>query len=205
MSSPGRLAAAAALCALLAGWMTFSYAGRADRAAGQDRTVVATARPLTAGEHIDDREVAALKLVRLPQSSAPPDAIADPAELAGRAAIVDLPAGSLLTSAVLAKQGSPGGAERLRAGERALTVEVVVSPLGTQLAPGARVDLFASGFGGGQGTAEVLSGAEVLASEADPSGTRSRATLRLAAGQVAAVVRADVFARELRAVVAAGR
>jgi hypothetical protein len=89
---------------------------------------------------------------------------------------------------------------KLRPAERALTVDVVVSPTGQTHAAGNRIDLYASGFGGDQRTETLIAGAEVLAVAEGPQADRARATVRLASTQVAAVVRADVFAHELRAV-----
>ncbi|MFT4048666.1 MAG: SAF domain-containing protein [Solirubrobacterales bacterium] len=204
MSPQARTLAAAGICAALAGWLTFSYTGRAARGDGPATAVVVTTRAVSAGDRFDDAALATLAVRLLPRRFAPAGALGDPAEAAGTRAIADLPAGSYVTAALLAGTDSSSRAAKLRPGERALTVDVLVSPAGDQLAAGDRVDLFASGFGGGQATNEVLAGAEVLAAQEGAQG-RSFATLRLAAAQVGPVIRADVFARELRAVVVGGR
>jgi hypothetical protein len=109
-------------------------------------------------------------------------------------------AGAYLTRGVLSGGEQPEGRFKLRANERALSVDVVVAPAGEQLSAGDRIDLYASGYGGNQRTEALISGAEVLDSNAGTQQDRARATIRLSSDQVAAVVRADVFAHELRAV-----
>jgi hypothetical protein len=60
--------------------------------------------------------------------------------------------------------------------------------------------LLSSGVGGANQTSLLLSGAEVLAIDAAARGDQARITLRTTAEQAIALIRADVFARELRAV-----
>jgi hypothetical protein len=57
-----------------------------------------------------------------------------------------------------------------------------------------------SGTGGSQQTSLLLSGAEVVAVDDTARGDAQRITLRVAQSQAASVIRADVFARELRAI-----
>lgn len=199
MSRSARLTAAAVCCALLAGWLTYRYTGSVapDPASA---TVVVTSRELAAGSRISEAQMTALAVRRIPRTYLPTGAITDPAEAAGRRVALALPAGSYLTDAALTGGGALGRAGRLRAGERALTVDTVVAPAADELAAGDRVDLFASGIGGGQATDELITGAELLGIEPGADSGRARATLRLSAEQVSAVIRADVFARELRAV-----
>lgn len=200
MSSHARLALAAAACALLAGWLTFNYAAKADRRDGPRVTVLVAARELKAGSAVDEAVAGALESRSVPARFAPPDALTDPADAIGARVVGDLAAGSYVTRSALAGGSADAPAFRLRTGERAVTVDVTVSPAGSLLAAGDRVDLFASGFGGDEHTTELLDGAEVLQADESGDSGRSRATLRLAAAQVAPVIRADVFAHELRAV-----
>jgi Flp pilus assembly protein CpaB len=200
MNRASKFAVAAAGCALLAGWMTYSYTGSAAKGDGPSRGVLATARPLQRGELIRAEDLSAFEQRSIPERFAPPDALELPEDAAGKRAQVDLPAGALLTSALLAGGEGADAGIALRKGERAVSVEVVVSPAGRELAAGDRVDLYASGYGGDQRTEQLIAGAEVLALDDGPSTGRPRATIRLANAQVAPVVRADVFAHELRAV-----
>ena len=132
---------------------------------------------------------------------APPDALSDPTEAIGERLQAPVPAGGFVTRSLLSGADSAPERFKLRPSERAITVDAVISPTGEQLRTGDRVDLYASGFGGDQRTVALISGAEVLAAEDSAAAGRARATLRLARDQVAGVVRADVFAHELRAVV----
>lgn len=199
MSAHARFGLAAAICALAAASLTFGYSGRSERAGGPPISVVVAPQGLKAGEAIDEAS-AALATRRIPSGYAPPDALTDPVEAAGARVVAPVAAGGYVTQSVLGG-GDSGGAFKLRAGERALTVDAVVSPSGSTLEAGDRIDLFASGFGGDQRTTELISGAEVLAAEEGAQAGRARATLRLLSSQVAPVIRADVFAHELRAVV----
>lgn len=201
MSRSARYALAAALCALAAAWMSLSYTGSARRGLGPERNVLVAARGFERGAD-GDAVAGSTTLRRVPARFAPVGALTDRADLTGRRLLVPVRAGEYLTNALLSA-GDEGTATgyHLRSGERALSVDAIVAPFGLELAGGERVDLYASGFGGSQTTEQLISGAEVLAAETAGGAARARLTLRLAGRQVAIVVRADVFARELRAVV----
>lgn len=203
MTRENRLLIAAILCALLAGLLTFRATGE-QPASGPVQNVVVAGAALVAGSRLDEQAVSALTISRVPERFAPPGAISDSIDALGSKVLVDLPAGAMLTRSVLAPEGS-GDRFRLRPGERALSVEVVASPSGHQFAPGESVDLLASGFGGDQRTQLVIAGAEILLAGDGAAPDRPRLTLRLSAEQVAPVVRADVFAHELRAVQVPGK
>lgn len=190
----------AALCALLAAMLTFTKAGGGAAERGELRSVVRANAALAAGRPIDEQQAAALEVVQLPADATPPDALADPAETAGLTPLVDLPEGSLLTDSIFAGADQDGAGFKLRPRERALSVDVVVSPVGGELRAGMQVDLLASGFRDDQTTRPLVDRAEVLAVERGEKG-KARLTLRLAVGQLSAVIRGDVFAQELRAVV----
>jgi pilus assembly protein CpaB len=198
VSRSARFAIAAVVCALLAGWLTLDYTGRAKQSTGPLGSVVVASGPLERGEQLGPE--AQLGLRRVPLRFAPPDALSDPAEAIGERLLVAIPTGGFITRSALSGANATDDRFKLRAGERALTVDVVVSPTGETLAAGDRVDLFASGFGGDQQTVALIAGAEVLDVAEGGAPERERPTLRLAGSQVAAVVRADVFAHELRAV-----
>lgn len=197
-SKPALLAATA--CALLAAVLTYFFLGSASGDSTDTVAVLVSERAIEAGEVPDSSGQAFARTRSFPAALAPADAISDPVELAGRAALIDLPVGAALAGWMFS-----GTAERsrfrLRAGERAVSVDVALREAGGETRAGSLVDLFASGIGGDQQTALLLSGAEVLAATPDEAPGRSELTLRLAADQVAAVVRADLFARELRAIV----
>lgn len=198
MSRAARFAVAAAACALLAAWLTFDYTGRAKQQAGPMRSVLIAAAPFERGTELGADAQLALRAV--PDRFTPPDALSDPADVIGERLQTAIPAGAFVTRSILGGADESAGRFKLRASERAITVEAVVSPGGETLQAGDRVDLLASGFGGDQSTVSLISGAEVLDVVEGSGAGRARPTLRLSSNQVAAVVRADVFAHELRAV-----
>lgn len=162
------------------------------------RSVLVAATPFEPGAKLGGDARLAVRTV--PERFAPPDALSDPADAIGERLQIAIPAGAFVTRSMLSGADQSAGRFKLRRSERAITVEAVVSPGGEALSAGDRVDLLASGFGGDQSTVSLIAGAEVLdVAESSPAG-RARPTLRLASNQVAAVVRADVFADELRAV-----
>jgi hypothetical protein len=186
-------------CALGAATLTFMQSARAGDSSGPSAAVLVNNAPLSAGAIIDERAAAALTPRRMPKALVPPDALNAAADAAGMRVRIDLPAGSLLTRSLLF-DAAGADAVSLRPGERAVTVDVVPSPNSDQLSVGRQVDLFASGVGGSQRTAALISAAEILALDDSSGSARPKITVRLSARQVAAVIRADVFARELRAV-----
>ncbi|MGH2907332.1 MAG: hypothetical protein ACRDKI_11270 [Solirubrobacterales bacterium] len=96
---------------------------------------------------------------------------------------------------VIARPAAPKGRFRLRRGERAVTVDARLDPAGAEARSGDTIDLVASGGDGDQDSRLLLAGAEVL------QGTTRSLTLRVRSDQIAAVISADVFARELRAII----
>lgn len=198
MSRESRFTIASIVCALLAAVLTFAYAGHAGGGDGPTIPVAYTTAPLESGSLLDEAATATLDVRQVPSRAAASDAVGDPVELAGERLIVDLPAGAPITKSALGGDQKGRGAYRLRSGERALQIEVVAA--GEEVDAGARVDLFASGIGGTEQTQQLIDSAEVLSVDEGTAPSKPRLTVRLAAAQVAAVVRADVFARELRAV-----
>lgn len=200
MSSPRAVLAVAVACGLAAAGLTWSLAQPRGAAAGPKVAVLAVTEPLRRGAAITADQAATLAVHSVPRDFAPADAVGDAAEAVGARPLADLRPGAWLTASMLAGADGSRSGFRLRTGERALTLEVSVSPQGRGLVPGDRVDLVASGIGGGDGAAVALTAAEVLAVD-DGDDRRARVTIRARAQQVPALVRADVYAKELRAVV----
>lgn len=209
--------AAALLAGLAAAWIVSDYARSLERRDGAPVTILVSTAALKRGVPLEigmlDRAVAQR---RVPRSFTPAGAIASIDELAGLRPLVDLPAGTQLTNTLFSSARAATGF-RLRRGERAVTVGAAVAPDGAESLPGRVVDLFAAGIGGGTGVEAVVSGAEVLASSenagspaetAGPDGGAAgakrqdslRLTLRVTTAQAAALIRADAFAEDLRAV-----
>jgi hypothetical protein len=195
------LAIAAVICGIAAAALTFALSRPTASAGGAAVPVVEATAALRRGEAITPEAASAGLVVReVPGKWAPIDALADVEDAVGARPVVDLAPGMTVTRSLVPTGGPRGEGFRLRAGERAVTVDVTVSPRSHQLVQSDRVDLLASGLGGDDRTIVQVAGAEVLAVEDGAAPPRVNATLRLAASQASGVVRADVFARELRAV-----
>lgn len=206
MSSSGRNGLAlpllvALVAGLLAAWIVRNQIDRAATAGGAPVTVVVANAPIEAGAPIAAEELDALLVERtLPSDFAPVDAIAAREGLVGAKLVAAVEAGAILTTPLIAGRRSDP-AHRLRPGERAVSIDVRSAPDGAVLEAGDRVDLIASGFDGAPSSELLLSGGQILA--AITSGEKpgiQRITLRVAADQTAGLVRADVFAREVRAI-----
>lgn len=211
--------AAALLAGVTAAWLVNGYTKSFERRGGRPVAVLVAAATLKGGEPLDLRTVEASVQTRtMPRSYVAAGAFASPDELAGLRPLADLPPGTQLAPVLFA---APGRADafKLRRGERAVTVGAGFSPDGEDPTPGRLVDLYAGGVGGGTAVETVVSGAEVLAvsdapeaaatAEQAQSGAESsvisrpnarRLTLRVARRQAAALIRADAFAQDLRAV-----
>lgn len=201
MKSPTGIAIAALACGVAAAWLTWGLAKPGGAAAGPLVSVPVVVEALSRGEAITVDQAAALESVRVPRSLAPADVLVDAADAVDARPLIDLPPGAWLTGTVIAggdQEATTG--YRLREGERAITVDATVAPRDRQLAVGDRIDLLASGYGGDDRTRLEIAGAEVLETSGGDGG-RTLATLRIAATQAPRVVRADVFAKDLRAVV----
>lgn len=207
MSRPvGRTTGLALVAALIAGvaaaWMVSDYVQRVERRPGPLVSVLVAAQPIARGSRFDEIPTRALSSRRVPKSFAPVGALSAFGAMRGRRAVVDLSPGAYITDAMAVPVAAVG--YRLRRGERAVSIEAVVTPDGAKPVTGQSVDLLASGIAGAAETSLVLSGAELLAvadAGDDAAGTARRFTLRVAAAQAAQVVRADTFAKELRLLV----
>lgn len=194
--------AAALIAGVTAAWMVSDYVQRVERRPGPSVSVLVAARPIARGSRFDELPPRAFSSRRVPKLFAPVGALGAFSAIPGRRAVVDLPSGAYITGAMVVPVAAAG--YRLRRGERAVSIEAVVTPDGAEPAAGQSVDLLASGIGGAAETALVLSDAELLAvadAAGGAAGTARRFTLRVAAAQAAEVVRADTFAKELRLLV----
>ena len=201
-----RLARTFAVAALLAGalaaWLVSDYTGSLANRAGRPVRVLVAAGPIVRGQEVTAAMAGSAITERsVPRAYAPADAVTSADRLSGTRAITDIARGAYLTQSLFVSGGVAAG-YRLRRGERAVTIDAKVSPDGADPQPGASVDIFASGFGGGSSTSLELAAAELLVA-GRPAADRAqqRLTLRVSATQVPALIRGDVFARELRAVV----
>lgn len=190
---------------IAAAWLVGDLLSAQNRRNGPLVSVPVAVAPIARGTRIDDALLAEAVADRsIPRSFVPAGTVKSTQDLLGAVAAVDIPRGAYLTAADVSPSGNVGGAGfKLRRGERAVTVDALVAPDGADPSPGGRIDLLASGIGGGSSTELVIARAEVLATgDANGEGVAShrRITLRVAAAQAAAVVRADTFAKEVRAV-----
>ena len=179
------------------------------RALGPSRLVLVTRAPAAAGA----APAAAQPVLRpLPRRYAPPDAVADAAQLAGARLAVALPAGSIITASVLRTPDAAAEAE-LAPGER--VADVVADGDPRAIVPGARVDVLVTREGDGTqaGTTTLaLQDVEVLDAHAVPAGdgdaqspsgggARVAASLRVRVRDAVYLAAAQAFARDIRLLV----
>lgn len=200
----------AVACGVGSAGIASSYRDRVDEQLGDVRPVVTLKRPLAAGTQLGRRIVArALTVREVPARFLPPDAIADPAALAGRRLGSAVPAGSYLLGSHL-RSGSGRGREPRFDGRRQ-PVEVTVSGAGAIAAAGAgrtEVDVVVAGepVTGGRARVRVAARAVrlVAIAPADPAaataagGDSWSATLALTRRQALELIEAENFAREIR-------
>jgi len=174
-----------------------------ERALGPSAPVLVTRVAVPAGA---PATLARPQLRALPRRYAPPDAVASALRLAGARVAVALPAGSVLTVAVLRR---PVAAEvALDPGER--VAEVVAHGDPRAIVPGARVDVLVTREGDGSragATVLALEDVEVLAArpapadDADPlagDGARVVADLRVRVHDAVYLAAVQAFARDVR-------
>lgn len=194
------LFALAILAGAVAAWLVQREVSAVAAASGAPTAVLVAAAPIESGRRIDADTVGEVAtIVEIPAKFAPPDALSDAADVAGLRAETSIPLGGYLTRSAFSR-GTGGGGYELRRGERAISIDVSPAPDGAEPVPGSVVDLVASGIGGAPESRVLIAGAEVLAASTTADST-ARLTVRVAAAQVPTVVRADVFAREVRAVI----
>lgn len=186
---------------LLSAALVHRQLDRASAVGGAAVKVLVATQPVAAGHPLRREEVPALFTERaIPEDFAPLDAVADREKLIDSSLAVAVEPGAIITNPLIMRAASADN-YKLRPGERAVSIGVRVAPDGVVLMAGDRVDLVASGFDGAAQSELVLSGAQILiASESEDKPGLQRLTLRVAARQAAALIRADVFAREIRAI-----
>lgn len=192
----------AAVSGVVAAWLIYDYTESVANADGEHVSVLVAAKPIKAGQQLGSGEDVQLVASRsIPAKYSPPDAIGTRTQLKLLRAAADIEAGAFLTQSLFTAPSGRGGF-RLRRGERAVTVGAKVAPDGAETGAGQRVDLIASSERDGGNSELILSGAEVLASpSSEHAAEEARITVRVRASQASRLIRADVFARELRAVV----
>lgn len=190
---------AAVLTGLAAAWLVIEYTGSVERRYGRPLQTLIASQAIARGAVISNEMLAARDV---PEEFVPADAVKSIEARGVARAAADISAGAYLTESLLVTGSAASAGYKLRRSERALSVDAKISPDGATVHAGAIVDLFASGFGGLTQTQLVLAGAEVLAAEdSSAAQEQQRLTLRVASSQAAVVIRSDVFARELRAIV----
>lgn len=173
--------------------------------------VVVAARDIEPGTELSRAD---LRLSRVPQRFAPPDAPTSPDQAVGLHTAGPVAAGSPITAGVVGTTASGDGPGALRRGERAVEVSVAGGAALVETAvPGSRVDVLVSTDpGDGPGRSFVaLEDVELLALapgasaaaplDADPSAaaaTSAVATLRTTLRQAVYLTAAQSYAREIR-------
>lgn len=141
------------------------YSDTVSRQFGQLRPVVVTTGRLEAGTVLDRRKVAgSMEQRRIPARFAPSGPLGTPAETVGLETLVDLPAGSYVTSAVVGPPGGPGNGDGVSA-TGMIPVEVSVHGVGALPGRGSRVDVLVSNrleTGSSAGTRVVAKSAVLL-------------------------------------------
>jgi Flp pilus assembly protein CpaB len=213
MSRRGRaigFAGLALVCGVASASIASGYRESVDERLGEVRSVVTVDRPLPAGVVLRGRLLRSALINRtVPTSFLPPDAIADPAQVAGRRTLAAIPAGSYLLASHLrsTEDRAPHGPV-LR--DDLHPVEVTVSAAGAlaSAGSGARVDVVVAGepVTGGRARVRVAAAGVRLISvvPADPAeattvgGDSWSATLALTRSQALDLIEAENFAREIR-------
>lgn len=204
MSRGRRAALLAGMSMLLGGIAASQVAGREaeiERRVGSPSPVVVAARPITRGTRLSPDDLA---LRSVPGSYVPRGSFAEPAELGGARAAVDIPRGADLQASMLEAPGArvagAGGGRLLR---------LVVTGSAGEMPPGSLVDILVTReTGSGATRTEVaLRRAEVVDSApaaAEPEGPgaglpRAQLTIRTSVGQAVLLAEAQASAREIRA------
>ncbi len=188
-----------------------AYRESVDDRLGELRSVVTVARPLERGTSLRGRVLrSSLAIREVPVRFLPPDAISDPAQIAGRRTAATVPAGSYLLASHL-RSSEPREPSRPKLGRDLHPVDVTVNGAGALAGGpvgGSRVDVVVAGepVTGGRARVRVAArGVRLIGIEpADPSqgmtagGDSWRATLALTRNQALELIEAENFAREIR-------
>ncbi len=209
MSRRRRALVLGGLALVLGGLAAFNVAGREaalERRVGGLVDVVVARERIPAGERVRTR---ALAIRRVPARFAPAARIADPLELVGEPAAVDIPAGSDLSAGMLGTEGPSPAGPAVGRGQRVAEVVALASP--ELVLPGSRVDVLVTPEPRGDSPGEAvlaLEDVEVLAAAAigaedaaagkGSPGARVAASLRVTLRQAVYLAAVQDFARELR-------
>jgi len=202
-------------CAVLAASIVDGYGSSVAGQYGELRAVVVAATDLPAREPVGPRELQRLEVRRVPESFAPPDALASPRDAAGRAPVAPVPAGSYLLASQLRSPRPDRDRRRAKLPGSRRPVEISVTGADAFAAVGrdpvgSRVDVIVTsepGPGAKGRTRVAASGVELLALEqgeggggADGlgSGGNWSATLALTRSQALRLIQAENFARQVR-------
>lgn len=131
----------AVILALGTGWLTYSYVSSLRTAAGQPKPVLIATVDIPAREKIVDTMY---RVESRPASALQPDAIGDPAKVAGGLALVTIPSGSQLTASEIGTNAALALPVRLQPGMRAVSIPIdQVKGVSGLVQPGDRVDVIA--------------------------------------------------------------
>jgi pilus assembly protein CpaB len=179
------LVSVAVACALSAALVMRAYARRLDVVrpdGGPPIAVVAAAEDVARGDVLTEE---ALEVVTVPSRFAPPGAMRDLTQAAGRIVIADIAAGEILTQLRLAGAGSGPTASLVPPGMRAVQVPVAGA---VDVKPGDLVDVIATFGGGGAHTEVAGEGLEVLTVDRGGGGGSLGATTPPTSGGVGLVL-----------------
>ncbi|HEY8297720.1 MAG TPA: Flp pilus assembly protein CpaB [Candidatus Baltobacteraceae bacterium] len=157
----------AVLLAIGTGWLTLTYLRsfqQANAPANELRRVLVATQDIPARSPITP---AMFTVATRPMKQTDPDAIGDPARVAGSISLIGIPAGSLLTQSKVGHPIDVGLSVRLQPGMRAVSIAVDrVKGVSGLLEAGDRVDVIASvpkEPGAGPRAVTIIRGATVLA------------------------------------------
>jgi len=158
-------AALAAMAGLAGMTAVRGYSDTVSRQFGSLRPVVVTTGPLSAGTVLDPRRTErSMERRRIPARFAPSGPLSSPSEAVGLETVVDLPAGSYVTTAVVGPSGEGRGGDGISL-RGVVPVEVSVHGVGALPGRGRRVDVLVSdqdGFGSASGTRVAARSAVLL-------------------------------------------
>ncbi|HEY9180221.1 MAG TPA: Flp pilus assembly protein CpaB [Candidatus Baltobacteraceae bacterium] len=134
----------AIVLAVGAGWLTLNYLSSLQRqtnANSAPRDVIVAAQDIPARVTITPQMLAH---VQRPASAVDPNALAQPQQAVGALALITIPAGSSITSAMIGHPSDVGLPVRLKAGMRAVSVQIdKVKGVSGLIEPGDYVDVIA--------------------------------------------------------------
>ena len=203
--------AAALGCAALAAAVAGSYSSGVDAQLGELRPVLVVRTPLVPGRSLKAGDIRrTVEVRRVPESFAPPDALADPAEaVGGRLAAALVPGSYVTRSDFRVERREGGGADPTIARDRS-PVEIAVAGAGAISAAASRgreVDVVVTtepGPGGAAGRTYVaaervpLLGLRRGGGSGLPGESAWVATLALRRAEALRLIRAESFARSVR-------